>query len=234
MENSSFGRLLGVLVAPGKTFRSIAERPTWGVATLVLLLTMGLVWFVAGQRIDFRDTITQSVRQSGRDVPEAQLEPQIEMMEKAGPYIYGLAVPVVTLIFSLIGALIYWVVFKLLGGDFSYKSSFAVTVHAAMPIVVAALLSLPVVLSKGSLGFSDLKTGTLLASNLGFLAPEGAPAWGTAALSSLDFFGLWTLVLTIVGYKAVSRRSTQAVAATVILIWLLFVGIRVGWAALFS
>ena len=38
MENSSFGRLIGVLVSPGKTFRSIAERPTWGVALVVFML----------------------------------------------------------------------------------------------------------------------------------------------------------------------------------------------------
>ena len=39
MEDSSFGRLLGVFVAPGKTFRSLAARPTWALPLLVLSLT---------------------------------------------------------------------------------------------------------------------------------------------------------------------------------------------------
>ncbi len=30
LEDSSFGRLIGALVSPGKTFQSIAGRPTWG------------------------------------------------------------------------------------------------------------------------------------------------------------------------------------------------------------
>src|SRR5688572_32534991 len=38
MESSSFGRLIGVLVSPVKTFAAIAERPTWLVAFLVVVL----------------------------------------------------------------------------------------------------------------------------------------------------------------------------------------------------
>jgi Yip1 domain len=235
MEDSSFGRLIGVLAAPGKTFRAIAARPTWAVALLVLMLVSGAVWFLAGQRIDYRDTITQSVRQSGRNVTEAQLEPQIEMMEKAGSYIYGLSVPAVVVFFSLLAALLYWVAFKLQGSDMSYKSSLSVNLHAAMPsVVIASLLSLPVILSKESLGYDDIKTGTFLASNLGFLAPEESPAWVAAALASLDFFALWSLVLSIIGYREVARVSTKAAVVTVLVIWLLFVGVRVGWVALFG
>jgi hypothetical protein len=235
MEDSSFGRLIGVLISPGKTFRSLAERPTWAVALLVLMLVSGAVWFLAGKRIDYRDTITQSVRHSGRNVTEAQLEPQIAMMEKGGAYIYGLSVPVVVAFFALLAALINWVAFKLQGSDIDYKSSLAVNLHAAVPqVVIASLLSLPVILSKESLGYDDVKTGSLLASNLAFLAPEGSHAWVTAALASLDFFALWGLVLSVIGYRAAARVSTKAAVVTVLVVWLLFVGIRVGWVALFG
>jgi Yip1 domain len=234
MEDSSFGRLFGVLFSPGKTFRSIAERPTWLVALLVLMLATAAVWYVAGSRMDFRDVITEGARQTGRDVPPEQLEPQIEVMEKAGRYIYAGSVPLVVAFFTLLTALVYWLAFKLLGSDFSYKSSLSTILYASMPLVVSFLLSLPVILSKPSLGFRDVKTGSFLASNLAFLAPEDAPSWVTAALASLDFFGLWSLALTIIGFRAVSRKPPQAVAITVIVVWLIFVGIRVGWAALFS
>ena len=232
MENSSFGRLIGALVSPVKTFRSIAERPTWGGALLVLVRASGLVAYVVGQRTDYRDVITQSVKERGRDVPEAQLEPQIEMMEKAGPIISAVSVAIFIPIISLLAAFLYWIAFKLLGGDFSYKSSLAVALHAGMPGLIAALLTIPVVLSHSSLGYADVKTGTFLQSNLAFLAPENAKAWVTALYASVDFFTLWSLVLTIIGYKALSRLSTKSVAAVVILITLLFVGVRVGFAAL--
>ena len=38
LEDSSAGRLIGVLVSPVKTFQSIAARPTWAVALIVLAL----------------------------------------------------------------------------------------------------------------------------------------------------------------------------------------------------
>jgi len=237
MENSSFGRLIGVLVAPGKTFRSIAERPTWAVALLVLLIASAAIGFVTAQRTDYRDVITQSVREKGRDVPEAQLEPQIEMMEKAGPAISAVGAPVVVAVITLIVALLYWVAFKLLGSDFSYKSGLSVTLHASMPAVMSLLLSIPVILSKESIGYTDMKRsggGTFLQSNLAFLAPEDAPSWLTALLASLDFFSLWGLVLSVIGFRAVSGKPTRSVAITVIAIWLILVAIRVGWVAIFG
>lgn len=232
LEDSSFGRLIGVLVSPAKTFRSIAERPTWGAALVALLLVSAAVGFVAGQRTDYRDMITQSIQKSGREVPAEQLDKQIEVMQKAGPYFSALGAPVVIVLFSLIAALLYWIVFKLLGSDFSYKSSLAVTLHAAMPAVVSLLLSLPVILSRKTLGYADLKSGSFLQSNLAFLARPDAPAWVTALYASVDFFAIWSLVLSILGYRAVSRLSTQAVATTVVVITLLFVTLRVGLAAL--
>ncbi|MBW8874189.1 MAG: YIP1 family protein [Acidobacteria bacterium] len=232
MEDSSFGRLLGALVSPVKTFRSIAERPTWGAALLVLLVASGAVAYVVGMRTDYRDVITQTLKEKGRDVPEAQLEPQINMMQKAGPIISACTVPVFIVLVVLLGALVYWVVFKLLGSDFSFKTSFATTLHAGMPGVIAALLTLPVILSRASLGYADVKSGTFLQSNLAFLAPADAKAWVTALYASVDFFSLWSVVLSIIGYKAVSRLSTQQVAAVVVLVTLLFIGVRVGLAAL--
>lgn len=232
MEDSSFGRLLGAIVSPGKTFRSIAERPTWAAALLVLLVASGAVAYVVGLRTDYRDVIVQSVKEKGRDIPEAQLEPQINMMQKAGPAISAVTVPVVIALVSLLAALLYWVVFKLLGADFSYKSSLAVSLHAGMPGVIAALLTIPVVLSRSTLGYADMKSGTFLQSNLAFLAPENAKGWLVALYASADFFTLWTLVLSILGYKALSRLTTKPVALVVILVSLLFVGVRVGLAAL--
>jgi hypothetical protein len=232
MEDSSFGRLVGVLVSPVKTFRSIAERPTWAVVLLATLLATGAVAFVVGQRTDFRDVILQSAKEKGRDVDEAVVDQQIKVMQKAGPIISGLGAPVAVALITLLAALVYWVVFKLVGAEFSYKSSFAVTLHAGVPSLLAALLTLPVVLNRSTLGYADVKAGTFLQSNLAFLAPENAKAWLTALYASVDFFGLWSLVLVILGYKAVSRLATKPVAAIAILVWLLFVGVRVGLAAL--
>jgi hypothetical protein len=236
MESSSFGRLFGVLFSPGKTFRSIAERPTWLVALLVLLLSAALMAFFAGKRTDYHDVITASARERGQETSEAQLEPVIEMTEKFGPIIGAVTAPLVIALIVLIAALLYWLAFKLTGSDFSYKSSLAVNLYASVPLVLMMLLSIPVILSRSTITYADMKQsgGQYLQSSLAFLAPEDAPSWLTALLASLDFFSIWGLALTIIGFRAVTRKPTQSVAITVIAIWLIFVAIRVGWVALFS
>ncbi|HEY3568839.1 MAG TPA: YIP1 family protein [Thermoanaerobaculia bacterium] len=231
LEDSSFGRLFGALFSPGKTFRSIAERPTWGVALVVLLLASGAVGFVAGQRTDYREMITRSLKDSGREVPAEKLDRQIEITQKVGPYLAAGSGVFVLLVLLLI-TLFYWIIFKLLGSDFTYLSGLSVTLHAAMPAVVSLLLSLPVILSHKTLGYEDVKAGTFLRSNLAFLAPPDAKAWVVALLASVDFFSLWSLVLTVIGYRALSRLSTQAVAITVVVVTLLFIAVRVGLATL--
>ena len=234
MESSSFGRLFGVLFSPGKTFRSIAERPTWLVALLVMAVASAAVGFVAAERTDYRDVMIQSARAKGGDVDEAQMEPGIEMMEKAGPAISAVTTPIFVALVVLVAALLYWLAFKLLGSDFSYKSSLAVTLYAGVPTILSLLLSIPVILSKASITYADVKQsggGSFLQSNLAFLAPEDAPSWLTALYGSLDFFALWGLVLSIIGYRALSRKPTGTVTVTVLVIWLIFVGVRVGLAA---
>jgi hypothetical protein len=234
MHDSSFGRLIGALVSPGRTFASIARRPTWVAPLLVLGLASGLLWYLAGLRTDYRDVLTKSVEQSGREVPEEQLEPQIEFMEKAGPLVAAVATPLVILLIALIVALLYWIAFKLLGSDFSYKASLSTILHASMPQAVAALLSIPVVLGKESLGYEDTEKGSFLTSNLAFLAPEEGAKWITALLAGVDFFSLWALAITIIGFRAVSRLPTRTVAATAIVFWLVFLGLQVGWVALWT
>jgi Yip1-like protein len=236
LEDSSFGRLIGALISPGKTFRSIAERPTVLVPLVLFLLVVGVVGFLTAQRTDYRDVLTQTMRERGTEVPPEQLERQIEITEKVAAPSAAVVAPVVVALLVLLGAFLYWLAFKLLGSDFSYKTSLSVALYAGVPSLVAALLTIPVLLSYDSIGFKDMRRfgGNFLQSNLAFLAPEDAKRWVVALLSSADFFALWGLVLTVVGFRAASRLPARTVAVTVVVIWLLFVAIKVGWAALFS
>jgi hypothetical protein len=102
-----------------------------------------------------------------------------------------------------------------------------------MPLAVSYLLTLPLVLGRKTIGFQDTQRGILL-SNPAILAPEGTKPAVVALLGSLDFFTLWTLVLLALGYRAVAKVSGTAATATVLVLWLLFVGIKVGIAAVFG
>ena len=100
---------------------------------------------------------------------------------------------------------------------------------------MASVLSLPAILGRAEFHFEDLQTGSVLPSNLGYLAPEEASPAVLALLSSVDVFSLWTLVLLAIGVATVGRlkRGTAAVGPSSSAGSLYVFG-KAGWAALFS
>ncbi len=237
LEDSSAGRLIGALVSPVKTFRSIAERPTWGLALLVLMLVGTVTGVLANKRIDpndMRQMIEQRMeKQSGQKPSAEQVDQAVGMGQKWGSIVVWFA-PIFSIGANLLMALLFWLAFRFAAASsLSYKTSFSVLLHAFMPWLIAGLLTLPVILSREHIGLQEAQQG-LLASNLARFAPEGAGGGLKALLGSLDFFSLWTIVLLILGYRTAAKSSTGAAAGIVLLLWLLYVGLKVGLGALFG
>jgi len=237
LEDSAAGRLIGVLVSPVKTFRSIAERPTWGVALAVILVISTVVGVLANQRIDpddMRKMVQQQMekRQGGTVAPE-QVDQGVEMGRKISSVTIWL-IPVFVAAIYLIIAALFLAAFRFFGGsEIPFKTSLATTVHAYIPGLVAGLLALPLLLSRPHITVKQAQ-GNLLASNLGAFAPESMGAAPRTLLTSLDFFSIWTLCLLIIGYRLTARVSTTSAATVVLVLWAIYVAARVGMAALFG
>jgi hypothetical protein len=227
MHDSSFGRLIGVLVAPGKTFRSIAERPTWVVPLVVLVLLLTSFTFLMLQRVDFMEAMREQMAAQGRPVPAG--------MDKAGGFMLGCQTAVVflgstALYFAGAG---FFLLFNLFGGRLRYKTSLSVLLHAMMPFALSCVLAVPIVLSRESISLEEVRGGGgLLPSNLAVLAPEDAGPRLLALLSSVDFFTIWVLILLTIGYSIAARVSRTTAAVTVVLLWAVLVLAKVGLAGL--
>lgn len=234
MESSAFGRLIGALVSPVATFRSLAERPTW-VAALLLVAFVPLVGgILALPKIDWEGITRDRIEEAGADLTPAQLEQQVEVSAKVGP-IFTYLQPLTMVLFMLFIALVMWGAFTLAGGAPGYKRSLAVVSHSFLPLVVAQLLSIPVVLNTETIGSEEIKTGSLLHSSLAYFAGDDTGPVLLALLSSIDVFTIWTLVLMAIGFRFAANVKPATAATTVGLIWLfLWVGIKVGFTALTS
>ena len=233
MHESSFGRVIGALVSPEKTFRSIAERPTWVVPLLLLILITSFVGYQVGQRVDFEQQIRQQMAERGDKVSEADIQRGVDFMEKFGKILF-LAPAVVSPVVYLLLALVFLVAFRLSGSEIGFGQSFSVTLHAMVPWVIHGLLSYPLILRQETLDPEALERGGVLMSNLAALAPEGSGKVLLALLASLDLFSIWTLVLLIIGYRVVARVSTTTATAVTLTLWLLLLGVKLGSAAIFS
>ena len=224
MENGSLGRLLGVLLAPVKTFRSIAERPTLLAAFLAVYLLGGGLAILAFQKVDFAAGLREEMAAQGQKLPPGS-------EERAIPAMRTLAIASVVVVapggYLLVAAI--FLLLNLMGGELDYRRSLAVTMHAYLPgYALAPLLTLPVVLTRGTISLHEMQSGSLLQSNLGFLAPEATQPVAHALLASLDLFALWSLALFVVGYSLVARVSRKVVATTVLSLWALVVLLKLG------
>ena len=169
LESSALGRLIGVLTSPGKTFRSIAERPTWAAPLLLLVLLTSGVGYLVAQRLDMEQAIRQ--RLAGRqELSQEQMDKAVAQGKKYGPIAALASGVVVTPIGYLLAAALFFTLFRLLGSEVDYVRSLAVWLHGLMPWAIATLLALPIVLSRAKLDPTTAQRGLLL-SNLA--APRG-------------------------------------------------------------
>jgi Yip1-like protein len=228
LTDSSPGRIVGVLVKPVETFRSIAQRPTWAVALVVLLVATGVNGFVLLNRVDrdaFREQMRARIARQGREATEQQLDLTEKLTFSAGPF-FGI---LFTLVLYFVGAGILMAM-NVVGGELRYKTSLAVLVHAIVPYALLALLAIPVALARESITLEEVQGGRLVPTNLAFFAPEDAGRRLVALLSSIDLFNVWVIALMIVGYAIAARVSKGAAAGVVIGLWVVLVLIKVGFA----
>lgn len=234
IHDSSFGRVIGALVAPEKTFQAIREKPSWLVATFVLLLLTLGVGFALQDRSDPAEVTRLQMERFGMEPSPEQME-QIEKQSANQPpamKAVGLVVGMlVTVGFYLVLAAIFLVAFKLSGSEIDFRSSLATTVHGMLPLGVAALLNIPLILSRQEVRAEEVLSGGVLVSSLRGLAPEDSPVL-TSLLGSLDFFMIWAVVLLIIGFRTVARVSTTTATAVLLVLWGILVLGKAGFVAI--
>lgn len=233
MHDSSFGRLLGALVAPSRTFESIREKPSWLVAWILLLLLSLGVGMALQERADPAEIAKLQFERMGMEMTPEQQEAIERQTENQPPAMRVIGLAVATLVsaaISLILAAVFMVVFRLSGSEIDFRPSLATTVHGMLPLGVAALLNIPLILTRSEVRAEEALAGGVLVSSPRGLAPEDSPVL-TSLLGSLDFFTIWTVVLLIIGFRHVARVSTATAATVVLVLWGLLILGKAGFVA---
>jgi hypothetical protein len=233
LTDSGAGRVLGALVAPGDTFRSLAARPTWLAPLLVTVVLVTVLTGMISARIDMAQAIRHQLEAAGSQPSLEQIDQRVETMKKIQPYLALFQGLVATPAIYLLCALLFWVALKLLGSDMTYKASFATSLYALLPLgLVQALLAIPVIWNRASFTQDEARSGSFLASNLAAWAPEGVGVVARTLLGSVDLFSIWTIVLLVIGYRIVAGVSRAAAIGVVLGIWLLGVALKVALVAI--
>jgi hypothetical protein len=228
---SSWGSLWGALSSPRETFERLAARPLWAVA-LVVLLALGVTFAAVAFAKVTPEEFLRSVEAQGRGIPPQMQEDPERFLATMQRIQIG-AGTVFAALFYLGAAGVFLVLFRLLGSDLRYAQSLSTTVHGLLPLAVSALAGLAVVAGRAEVSLDELQGGTLLLSNLGFLAGDETGKAVRALLASADLFALWSAWLLATGFTIVARVSRGAAWGVVGTLWVCGVGVKVLLASIF-
>jgi hypothetical protein len=222
-----------VLFAPADTFRDIARRPDVLVPLLVLVIVSYIATIVIIPKMDWDAVTAQQAEQIKKKNPNTS-DADIARMgkfAKAIGTVTAYVMPVLLIAWYAIVAAVLLGVFRLFGGEGTFKQAFSTTLYSWMPMVLGSIVGVIVVALRP--GLVDPTTMvTLVKSNPAFLVDPKSQAALFSLLSSLDIFTIWVIVLLSIGFATLARTSKAKAAGIVVGLWVVLILIKVGLAAL--
>ncbi len=234
---SQMERVVNTFVAPTATFKDILRSTSWWLPFVLMAVFSTTATYSIDRQVGFSRVAENQVQASPKQAEQlAELTPQARAtqmrMRAIGTRYTAYAMPVLLLLFFAIYAAIMLGTFNFgLGARMTYGQVFAVSFYASLPYLLISLLTILTVCFGSNQESFDMQNP--IGTNLAYYLPDAAP-WLKALLAQFDAIKLWTLALTVLGMKTVSKKSLGQAAAVVIGWWLLVVLIAVASVAAFS
>ena len=227
-----FQRIIGVLFNPGPTFEDIARKPDV-LAPLVLIVIVAFVGIgLTMSHMDWDAMIAQQQEQMKAKNPnmsQADLD-RIARMTRSMSSVGIWFAPGFIIVGTVIIAVVLWGAFRVFGGQGNFMQAWSATLYAWMPRVIQSIIGTIVVMAKGKVDPTQM--ATLVKSSPAFLVDMKDHPFLFALLASFDIFTIWSLILLIIGFAALSRLSRAKAAAIIISLWLIVTVVKSGFAGL--
>jgi Yip1 domain len=231
-----FSRLVGIFFEPGKTFRDIAQRPSWIVPLILVVAVLIGTTVVVTQHIGMDRILMQQNAMNSRF---QQLTPEqkqqslaIQMKFASLAYVFvAIGVPIMDVI---VAAVLLGIAGGLMGGGMRFKQVFAVVCYSGLPAIITAILTIVVAFLKNP---DEYNAQNPLAFNVGaFLDPTTASKFVYSLASSMDLFVFWTILLIATGLKAAAGKKLTFTGAlvAVVLPWAILILGKAAIAGAFS
>ena len=237
---SSVGRIFGVIFSPKPTFESIVQKPTWVLPLVAISLLSILIIFVFSQRVGWRSFMERQNQSNSRvqkqmeSMTAEQREQMLETQTKFASVIGYVGAVLGTFIAAVVVAAVLMLAFNVVGGaKVGFVTSLSIVSYSWVPGIVGGLLGLLILFLKDP---STIDIQHLVAANAGAFLSEDSPKWLETLLSSFDLFIFWTMILMGIGFSATNPKkiSFGKGLGTVVGVWLIYLLVKVGFAAAFS
>jgi len=225
-------RIAGVLFAPAETFEDISRKPNILGPLLIIVLIGYVSTFFIVQRMDWNAVMEAQMDAMKKQNPNMSQEDfaRVAKVSSAMGKVIGWVSPLMGVVWYMILAGVLLLVFRMTGGEGNFQQALSTTLYAWIPLVINGIILTIVIVARGSVDPTQM--ATVLKSNPAFLVDMKEQAVLFSLLSSIDIFTIWTVVLLIIGFAILSKSSKAKSAAIVISLWVVFILIKVGFAAL--
>jgi hypothetical protein len=226
-------RVVDTFVAPSKTFTDILRSTSWWLPFLLLVIVTLCATVVVDKQVGFErvaeNQIHQNPKQEEKMASLTDEQRAVQMHGIAAGYRYSsYGAFVFILIFVAIGSGLYLASFNFgLGAHTTFSQMFAVSMYAALPRLLAGLLSIVTLLFGSNAETYDMRNP--VGTNLAYYMPDAGPVVKTV-LSFFDVLGLWQLALLVIGTAIVAKVSKGQAAAVVVGWWIVGMIVSVGIA----
>lgn len=220
-------RFIGILTAPGETYRSVVAHPKWlgmlVLTTLIMAVCTSLPMMTEEGQQAAVDAQVRQMESMGRQVNDQMYE-GLQRSRGFMPYMTAGGVVVMGPLMAAIMAGILFAIFNAgMGGEASYKQVFTVLVHASVISAAGQLFTGPLNYFRGQV---------TSATNLAVMLPMLEEGSFFARLAGMiDLFVIWWLVVLSIGLAVLYRRRTQPIAITLFAIYAV---IALGFSAFMS
>ena len=215
-EMSVVGRMLRVFYAPSETFEAVSEQRSvadWLVPTALVAVVAFIGTYL---------TMPIQVAEMTQQVPAEQRE-GAQAAIKVSTLI---SVSVMKFVMLFIGAAIYLLVGKLLGGLLGYSQCLAIVAYTSLIAILQFVVTVPLVLANETM---NVQIGLGM-----FISEEARKSFGGALLSSIDPFIVWMVVITGLGLSILGQIERSRAYAGVAAVTLIFLSIGAFFSTLGS
>jgi hypothetical protein len=229
---NAFQRIAGVFFSPGETFADIARKPDILVPLLVIVILGYIGTVMIMPHLDWDAMISQQTDMVKKQNPNMSDDDVARMgrITKSMGTVMGYIGPLLAIVGYLIIALVIWGACRMMGGQGDFKQAFSATLYAHFPRAVFGIITAVVVMARGMVDPSTL--ATVVKSSPAFLVDMKEQPVLFALLGSIELFQIWTIILLIIGFAALTRLSKAKTAAIIVSLWIIMLVVKLGFAAL--
>jgi hypothetical protein len=227
--------LVGLYTAPTATFRSIAARPSFWLPFIGVILVNLAFTFVWLRKADPVELSRAQMEEAGvfDRIPADQQATVVQRQARMLPIFAWLGPTVFGPIGFLALAAAFLFVYRFFyASETTFRQSLAVV---SWSLFAVALVATPLTVLILSLrGEWSVDPRTVIQANVAGFFEKGALAKPLhALLDAIDLFSAWIIFLLAAGYAATARRSVGSAAVGVLVLWAIYVALKVGLAAIF-